>query len=276
MQTVDTVEQLAGAIERIREGAARFTTNWFVTPGQMQAWIGRRALFHVVDRNSLLVFRRDRDFYHMYHAASDHTSLARALSTLGSVSASNTTIAADLVGRPDDVAAMASIYRERGFGDYRILYRMLRLSDKNSPNDYHDPQVVFAGAADAPSVYAFLNELLDPLADQIPELDEIGAAAERRKILIVRRGNSLAGILLFETTGLTAILRYWYSRFAFRDQGIGGRLMKMFLHLCRTSKRIMLWVIEGNEDAIAKYQHYGFREEGLVDRIMVTRMESLR
>ena len=220
MQTVDTVEQLAGAIERIREGAARFTTNWFVTPGQMQAWIGRRALFHVVDRNSLLVFRRDRDFYHMYHAASDHTSLARALSTLGSVSASNTTIAADLVGRPDDVAAMASIYRERGFGDYRILYRMLRLSDKNSPNDYHDPQVVFAGAADAPSVYAFLNELLDPLADQIPELDEIGPRRSG-----VRFSLSAAGTIwrefCFETTGLTAILRYWYSRFAFRSSRVG-------------------------------------------------------
>jgi GNAT superfamily N-acetyltransferase len=274
MQTVETTEQLAGAINRIKQGAARFTTNWFVAPEQAQTWIGRGNLSHVEDTHSLLIFRRDRDFYHIYHAASDHASLARALSSLSSIGAS--TVAADLVGRPADVNALASVYQGHGFEDYQLLFRMVRTPGDYSWDGYHDPQVAFAGIADALEVNVLLNELLDPLVDQIPELDEIRDAAERRKILIVRCGNTVAGILLFEATGLTAILRYWYARHTFRNQGIGARLMKTFFYLCRSSKRIILWVIKNNADAVAKYQHYGFREEVLVDRIMILNTEFVR
>ena len=37
------------------------------------------------------------------------------------------------------------------------------------------------------------------------------------------------------------------------------------------AKRAILWVVRDNADAIAKYRHYGFREDTLVDRIMIRR-----
>jgi len=136
-----------------------------------------------------------------------------------------------------------------------------------------DPEVAVAAAQDAPGVHAFLCGLLDPLVDQVPEPDEVRAAAERRNILVVRRGGEIGGVLVFETAGVTAILRYWYCGPRFRRQGIGARLIETFFYLRRAGRRIVVWVVDDNFDAIAKYRRYGFFQEGLVDRIMICKGE---
>jgi hypothetical protein len=45
--------------------------------------------------------------------------------------------------------------------------------------------------------------------------------------------------------------------------------MRAFFRLCGDRGRIVLWVVGGNTDGIAKYRHYGFKSERLEDRIMV-------
>jgi GNAT superfamily N-acetyltransferase len=182
-------------------------------------------------------------------------------------------MAADLVGRPEDVTELAAIYRDHGFRDYRTLCRMVRLADP-SDADSSDSEVAVAAAPDAPAVHAFLCGLLDPLVDQVPESDGILAAVEQRNILLVRCGNEVAGVLVFETSGVTTILRYWYCAPRFRSLGIGARLIKALFRLSRASGRIILWVVDENSDAIAKYRHYGFSREGLVDRIMIKEWSS--
>ena len=46
--------------------------------------------------------------------------------------------------------------------------------------------------------------------------------------------------------------------------------MHAFLARCTTSRRVVLWVIADNVDAISKYGHYGFSEDGMIDNIMVS------
>jgi len=46
-------------------------------------------------------------------------------------------------------------------------------------------------------------------------------------------------------------------------------MMRRFLMQVAGSRRISLWVFSNNADAIAKYEHYGFHREKLVDRIML-------
>jgi RimJ/RimL family protein N-acetyltransferase len=122
---------------------------------------------------------------------------------------------------------------------------------------------------DAPAVHSFLARLLDRYTEQLPEKDEIEASAAQGSLLVVRRGEDLGGILIFEATGQTSVLRYWFVNDRFRDQGIGARLIKTFFRICRGSRRIVLWVIADNHDSIAKYGHYRFQPEGLVDRVMI-------
>jgi len=99
-------------------------------------------------------------------------------------------------------------------------------------------------------------------------------AALAGNILLVRCRDELGGVLWFETTGLTSHLRYWYVNPALRNRGPARALSAAIFRHCAACRRFILWVIADNDDGIAKYEHYGYRRESLVDRIMINRGES--
>ena len=265
---------LLNAIQSAGWGASGVITNWFASPDQVQYWIDRDVLSIVEFPRGVLIFRRDRDFHHIYHVAMDREALSAALASLGSAAATGDVLTSDIVGRPEDVQAIAGIYNDHGFREHNSLFRMVRSSGFPHVEDPRDPEVVFGEAGDVDPIRGFFDRLLDRFTDQIPEPDEIRRAVARHNVILIRRGQGLGGMLLFETTGLTSVLRYWYVNPEYRDQRIGGRLIKTFFHLCRPSKRIILWVDSDNTDGIAKYRHYGFTLENLVDRIMIKEGEA--
>lgn len=269
MQTPTQTGQLLDAIHRTKQGALEFVTNFYAPPEQVMSWIERGMLSYEDRTHSVLIARRDNSLYHLYHVAASPAALSSALASFDSVSGCGISVVADLVGRAADLDKVAEIYEERGFREYSVLVRMSRMIDSTLPGGGPDPDVVFGEHTDAAEVCTFLDRVLDRFRDQIPDRDEIEAALARRNILIARRGRSLAGVLFFEAKGLTSFLRYWYVAAEFHSQGLGARLMKTYLWLCRFRKRILLWVVSGNTEAIAKYEHYGFRRENLVDRVMI-------
>lgn len=270
IQPVHNRADLLEALERVRRAGAGPVTNWFATPERIDDWIGRNSLSCLQGERALLILRRDRGFHRVYHSAADLEALSAVLRSSSGELAVNGVLTADLIGQPLDVERVAGIYRESGFTDHNCLVRMIRMAAPEEVAE-SEPDVAFAGPADVAAVAAFLDRLLDPYTDQIPDEDEIREAASRRNIILVRRGESVGGLLLFETMGLTSHLRYWYVDGAARNLGIGARLIRRFFRLSSGSKRLILWVVRDNSDAIAKYRHYGFRPETLVDRIMIRR-----
>ena len=270
IQPVQNRADLLEALERVRRLGAAPVTNWFATPERIDYWIGRNSLSFLQGERALLILRNDRGFHRVYHSAVDLEALSAVLRSSSGELAVHGILTADLVGRPLDLEPVAGIYRENSFADHTCLVRMIRMAAPEEGAE-SEPDVAFAGPADVEAVAAFLGRLLDPYTDQIPDEDEIREAASRGNLILVRRGESVGGLLVFETTGLTSHLRYWYVDDSARNQGIGARLMRQFFRLSSGSKRIILWVVNTNADAIAKYRHYGFRPETLVDRIMIGR-----
>ena len=125
--------------------------------------------------------RPDRHFEHLYHVAASRADLAETLASLDPTP--GLPIITDLVGLPEDVAAVAEIYRENGFEDYVDLVRMVRPGG-SSPDAGPDASVDYAQLADLPAIMSFLDGQLDPFRDQIPEADEIESAIARRSILV--------------------------------------------------------------------------------------------
>lgn len=261
---------LTQAIQRVKHGARRFTTNWFVTPAQVSSWIGRNALYYAEATGSLLLFRRDQGLYHLHHVVADLEGLSAALS---GICPSGVVLTADLVGRPHEVSPVAEVYGAHGFAEHTSLIRMVRLAVGPESDGSLDAEVNLAETDDIPDVRAFLGFHLDRLRDQIPQAGEIEAAVARHNILIVRRGGDLKGLLFFDSVGVTSVLRYWYVDHDFRDQGVGARLIRAFFRFCAASTRLVLWVVADNATTIAKYEHYGFRRENLVDSIMIRGLE---
>ena len=269
MKPLSDISLLHDAIKRVKQDAESFTTNYFASPEQTSKWIARERLHYAESEGSLFLFRRDRDFYHMYHFAKSLPTLRNAIAASNPICTVERTLAVDLIGKLDDVNELADVYETCGFRGYTSLIRMSKVASASSAESLDDRQTVFAEPDDVPAIVSMLESALDRFVEQIPERDEIVNAVEQKNILVFRQERDLGGLLIFETKGLTSLLRYWYVRAAHRDQGIGARLMKTYFRLCHTSTRLVLWVVANNRDAIEKYHHYGFQEESLQDRVMV-------
>jgi ribosomal protein S18 acetylase RimI-like enzyme len=241
-----------------------------VTPERIDYWITRNFLGLLKGERALLILRRENGFQRVYHLAADLEALAAVLRDSSEELAVSGVLIADIIGRSPDADPVCIIYRENGFSDHNWLVRMTRAQVPEGVPE-PDPNVEFAATADVAAVAEFLGRLLDPYTDQIPDVSEIREAAADRKIILVRRGESVSGLILFETTGLTSHLRYWYVDGSTRNQGVGASLLRQFFRLAVGSKRVIVWVVGDNLDAISKYRHFGFRPDTLADRIMIRR-----
>jgi GNAT superfamily N-acetyltransferase len=263
-------EELLEAFERVRRAGGAPTTNWFAAPERIDLWVDRNSLYLREDERALVILRRDGEFHRVYHCAADLAALSAVLRSSCAELPARGVLTTDLIGRHADLDPVIAIYRESGFANHNCLIRMIRMAVPEYVAA-SETDVEFASPADITAVAEFLRRLLDPYTDQIPDENEIREAAARGNLLLVRSGQSVHGLLLFEPMGLTSHLRYWYVDDAARNRGIGARLIRQFFHLSRGSKRLILWVVGDNADSIARYRHYGFRADALVDRIMIRR-----
>lgn len=214
----------------------------------------------------MLILRRDRELDRVYHVAASLEALQSALAEVVAPGP----LVADVIGGNRDLPAVTAAYESNGFQPYRRLVRMVRAGGDAGLSGQCAEPVRQAGAADAREVYEFLHRLLDPWSDQPPSLDEIRRAVEAGGV-IISRPEKISGALIFETIGVTSILRYWYVEPGLRDRGTGGALLRAMLRACRESRRILLWVRADNDDAISRYARHGFRMEGLADQILIRR-----
>ena len=273
--------------------AGPLVTNFYPVPDKLQRSIERGELFSMTAGNVLFVLRRDRDFLHLSFVASTTAALAAALRELGASVAD--TITVDLLGPHERVAELAALFVEAGFRAHCTLHRMAKVTKQAQPQatatpppalDPHDPEVVFASRDDAAALAGMLDTALDRHAEQIPDEDELARAAADRKILVIRSGQaadeagsgrgsspvgSIAGLLFFELTGQSSLLRHWLVDPAHREQRIGARLMRRYFADCKDVRRFLLWVISDNHNAIDRYLHYGYQQDGLIDQVLIRR-----
>jgi RimJ/RimL family protein N-acetyltransferase len=267
MLPVLNLSEYQDALGRIKGTGGRFLTNFYAAPGQIQTWICRESLFRVPDAAAVILLRRDRRFFHVAHLAAGERALVAALTRLASTVPA--TLVADLIGKPGDLSEMVSLYRSAGFHPHRSLVRMTKLIPPGWRTAEPDPIVQWAGVADAEEIQAFLERMQDPLVEQTPEVVDVRGWANTRQVLKVRQEGGICGVLIFNTTGIAAVLRYWFVDGRFRNLGFGGKLIRAFFHHCINCQRISLWVITDNDDSIRKYQHFGFHQEDMIDQVVV-------
>lgn len=272
MKRVLQAPMLQEAIGRVDRGGQGFSVSFFASPAKIEAWCADGALAMLPCEGALLVLRRDGNLLRVGHVAADPPALSAALGKL--VEAMPTQLmVADLVGKPRDAAPIVQTYRRHGFAPHAQLIRMQRTDARPVAVD-GATDVELARVGDVPALRAFLQRWLDPLAEQIPGEGELQEAVAAEAVHVVRDGGGLAGLLIQETLGQSAVLRYWHVAGDRHGRGIGSRLMHAFFARCASSRRVTLWVIAGNAGAIAKYHHYGFSADGMVDNIMVRQPEA--
>ena len=271
MKQVASVAAVYEQMDQARR-AGPLVTNFYPVPAKLQHAIERGELFSMTAGNVLFVLRRDRDFLHLSFVASAAAELAAALREL--VASVAETVTVDVLGPRERVAELAELFARAGFRGHCELHRMTKTTQPGAPSPppaTPDPEVVFAGRDDAAALAAMLETALDRHAEQIPDQDEMARAASDRKVLVIRSGPAIGGLLFFEVTGQSSLLRHWLVDPAHRDQRIGARLMRRYFADCKDVRRFLLWVISDNHNAIDRYRHYGYQQDGLIDQVLIRR-----
>lgn len=112
-----------------------------------------------------------------------------------------------------------------------------------------------------------LEQNFDIYSERIPEINELKKLAN--STYLIRQMNEIAALLVSEKKGKTEELRYWLVLPKFRSMGYGGILMKYFLNLNNDTLRYTLWVDIKNQNAIEKYEHYGFKRDKIINKIIL-------
>jgi hypothetical protein len=271
MQPVDTVNQVFTAFQRIKSNAAAFCTNFFPVPQKLQSWIDHGELFCEYNSESAFFFRKDSGFWRMYFCAANAGELGRELMALPDVKINSMVM--DLIEREAAPDSLLPIMESTGF---RLYSRLRRLTRPRSPDlparSSGDLEPVYAGDEDIQAVSDMLNVSFDRYAEQLPAIYEIEAAINNRQILMIKHVQTLAGLLFFESHGLSSTIRYWVVAEKFRALRYGSALMRAYFAGHAAIQRFNLWVIAGNQPAILRYQHYGYASDKLVDHVLVNEM----
>ena len=243
-----------------------YITNFFVNTLKHQLWIDNNELEFIKKDNTIFIIRRTALFDTLFLISTNIDDLKSSLSQIIDV-LSDKQIVLDLVGN-DSVAVQLAVFKEAGFNIYTSLHRMSRsgLLDTN----YELPQTVSSSKdGDAEEIYTILQQNFDPLSEQLPTIQELKYWHSNNNIIVRKDNDKIAGFIIYELTGVTLYLRYWFVGLDYRDMKIGSDLFKHFLYNGRGSKRQFFWVIDDNENAIKRYKHYGFVSEKMYDYVLI-------
>lgn len=267
MRPAQTVAEVFDAIQQAKLGAIEYLTNFFPVEKRLTEWLTRSELSVITRSGSAFLFRKDRDFQHLYFSAPSRLALQEALRALEELKTEPLVL--DIVGKEAALTDLLLCWQGSGFRNYTKLVRLVRLAAIEVEPARTKVRVEFAVAADAAAILQLLEAQFDSYGEQIPLLYELEAAIAAQQILIVRQGRELAGLLFFETQGVSSTLRFWTVGANFQGLGIGSALMRHYFISQTSVKRFGLWVAADNENAVQKYQHYGYKPDGLVDYVLV-------
>lgn len=213
--------------------------------------------------------RENNGFYNLYFYTNEVSKLNVALDKFHKDRKYKLVL--DLVGRISDIREIAEVFRKNKYQVYANFNRMYKIAgDICIANiNIDDKGVEFANLEDVNEIYAILTKEFDEFSEHLPALNEIYQAINLQSIIVVKKESEILAILFFDKVGYTSTLRYWYVNQRYRGVGVGAKLMNRYFYECRDIKRFILWVNAKNELAIPIYKYFGYREDNIVDIILI-------
>lgn len=258
----EQVQNFAAEIRDLRQG---YVTNFFWDERKHPYWVDCGSLHYQKKDNCYLLLQQNEGFSNLFYMASDMDAVANAIRQ--TPLDSNCVI--DVVIRKEGNGEIEKL-KEAGFTHYKNLYRMSHIGMLADNTWERSDDVLHAGLSDCQCVYETLHKNFDPLCEQLPSLQEVEDYVKSESILVMKDGDRLCGFLIFEISGSTSwYLRYWYTSSEYRNQRIGAKLLKTALVIGKHTRRQQLWVVSENENAIKRYEHYGFQKEPFNDYVLI-------
>lgn len=265
MQIVKSFEELQQQVAEIRSLRLGFITNFFADPIKHRLWIDKRSCFIERVNNTLFIIKQNYSFWNVFYCSTTIDALGDDVKELQS-KFQGITMMYDIVGREFQCQPLVEVFKANGCKEAASLVRMNMMTE---PIDFtpHD-SVFYASDKDLSKISMYLHTYFDERTEQIPYDEELAYYVKQGHILVCKEKEEVIGFVIFEQNATTNYLRYWFTHPDYRDCKVGSRLLRKFLEEGKDTKRQLFWVIRTNENAIARYKHYGFTEENMFDYVM--------
>jgi ribosomal protein S18 acetylase RimI-like enzyme len=270
MERIESYNQVLEAIKIVKDQKKGFITNFFPDENRLNLWIKKNILF--VDHYSgtdIFIKENSNNFFNLYFISTDLCSLGAVLSDLNTIYQSYTLVF-DILGKEPGMQNLKSAFENSGYFEYTSLQRMSKSAHTENMTGILK-NVNSAKENQVSDIYNLLNKFFDPFAEQLPLLEEIHQWVKNQNIQIIEENNEIIGFVIYDLIGLTSYLRYWFVHPDHRNNNIGSALLRTYFNQSNKCDRQLFWVIQSNENAIKRYQHYGYKKENLIDYVMLNK-----
>jgi len=272
MDKVESIEQLKELISYVRNLRQGFVTNFYLDLEKHAAWLrtGEFQYDKWEDTVFLLFDHYSPDnakyFTNMFYISTSEDAMLARLKEYPEKYIYDLYVL-DIVGRDNMCLPLVEKLKAmRGYND-ATLVRMTRLNSEELIVKSEE-SIAYAKREYVGMIDELLHTHFDEQMEQLPLVEELEKMVERKHVLLSMREGKVAGMLLFDLNASTLYLRYWLVLPEYRNKGVGSELLRQFLWEGRETKRQILWVNEANENAIVRYEHYGFKKENMYDYII--------
>ena len=269
MNKVYNYQDVLDAINGIKEGNKGFITNFYPDIVKVKGWINSGDFYIIKIMDTLFLFRENQGFVNLFFCTTSHVMLNQTLFEL-KIEIQETHLVVDLLGKMSDVMLLSEVFKRNDFYEYVTLCRMSKKTEEDN-NTGISLNLKTAKIEQTNTILNLLNTYFDPIAEQLPNYDEILNWIKRGHISVYETEGNVLGFVIYDLTGLTSYLRYWFVHPEHRNKKIGSILLSKFFSDSKGTKRQLFWVIQSNDNAIKRYKHYGFELENLYDSVMTNK-----
>lgn len=265
MTAVNSFDEVMTFVSRIRRLRKGILTNFFPEQKKIDMWITHECLYIVEGEETVIFLKKDDGFTYIFYCATSKEQLFDALASLPE----GFYVFNQIVDARTD-ASLLDGFKSLGFEVRKSLVRMSKIYKTSEP--ITDASVLDATKEDIPTLDVLLHEHFDKYAEQLPTIEELNDFIESKHAIVKRAGDKITGFILYDQSPSTLYLRYWLVNPEYRNQGIGSELFHEYNRRGSACKRHMLWVVENNENAINRYEHYGYKRETMKDYVLTKKI----
>lgn len=246
-----------------KQATDRQYTNFYVSDVTLRCWIRQKELTMIRYPSSVFLLRQRNGFQFFWFTTVDYHAFEKHVEQV--VSVMRQPLSTPFLHTSDEYLPVRDVLLQHGFERYRRIFRMQRI--QNTPSPLPLQSTAFANEDDAEEVAEMLHANFNPLADQIPDLEEIRWGAHEHQILLAKNEDGHV-IALFWAVRQGGVVqwRYWATRPEYRKASLAGlSLLQQALALHADAHRLLLWVDELNIRARRIYERLGFTLDGLIN-----------
>lgn len=158
-----------------------------------------------------------------------------------------------------------SVFERLGLKPFRIYLRMSCKNIKKEYREFLEPQTADVADLDAIQLLMQTEPTFDVMSDHLPDNQELKQLLLERKVLKIEIENKMAGVYIFEDTGIKSYGRTLCVAQEYQDNILGYSLLANYRnrHLNVTTL-FYTWVHQENRRSRALQQkHFGYQEDGL-------------